>query len=115
MMSTKQIDELAAAVRGVPVRGCVPGSTAAEAGVRYGDIVLAVNGFPTPRLDEYLSARRLRSDGCELRLFRDGQELSLFVPFRGPMDAFAVLAARVDKGQHVFAHADLPSVKTNPN
>jgi hypothetical protein len=31
------------------------------------------------------------------------------------MDAFAVLAARVDKGQHVFAHADLPSVKTNPN
>jgi S1-C subfamily serine protease len=115
MMSTKQIDEIAVAVRGVPVRGCLPGSTAAEAGIRYGDIVLAVNGFPTPGLYEYMSARKLRSDGCELKLFRDGQELSLFVPFRAPMDAFAVLAAQVDKAAHVVPEADLPSVKTSAN
>lgn len=115
MISTKQIDELAAAVRGVPVRGCLPGSTAAEAGVRYGDIVLAVNGFPTPGLDEYMSARRLRTDGCALRLFRDGQELSVFVSFRRPMDAFAVLAGQVDKASHSLARADLPTSKTNAN
>src|SRR4051794_31869054 len=44
MMQRKQLEEIAATVKGVPVWGCLPGSTAAEAGVRYGDIVLAVNG-----------------------------------------------------------------------
>jgi hypothetical protein len=83
--------------------------------VRYGDIVLSVNGFPTPGLDEYLSARRLRNDGCELKLFRDGQVFSVFVPFRGPIDAFAVLAAQADKAPYGFPEAELPSVKRDAN
>jgi S1-C subfamily serine protease len=115
MMTTRQIDEIAVAVRGVPVRGCLPGSTAAKAGVRYGDIVLAVNGFPTPGLDEYRAARNVRRDGCELRLLRDGRELFVFVPFRGPIDAFAVLAARADTGSYLLAHADLPAVRSDAN
>ena len=48
MISRKQLEEIAATVQGVPVFGCLPGSTAAEAGVRYGDIVLSVNGVRTP-------------------------------------------------------------------
>src|SRR5689334_16642673 len=60
MISRKQLEEIAATVRGVPVWGCLPGSTAAEAGVRYGDIVIGVNGVPTPTIDEYLEARKLR-------------------------------------------------------
>ena len=70
MMQRKQLEEIAATVKGVPVWGCLPGSTAAEAGVRYGDIVLAVNGVPTPSIVEYLEGRKLRTDGFELRRSR---------------------------------------------
>jgi S1-C subfamily serine protease len=115
MMSTKQIDEIAAAVRGLPVRGCLRGSTAEKAGIRYGDILLAVNGFRTPGLDEYVKARKLRSDGFELRLLRDGQELTLFVPFRAPTDPLAILASQVADARGVSTEADLPRVKPRVN
>lgn len=101
MMSRKQLEEIAATVRGVPVWGCLPGSTAAEAGVRYGDIVLRVNGVETPTVVEYLEARKLRSDGYELRLFRDGLELTVFVPFRPPSDSMAALALQLADGRYV--------------
>lgn len=101
MIQRKQLEEIAATVQGVPVWGCLPGSTAAEAGVRYGDIVLAVNGVPTPSIIEYLEGRKLRSDGFDLRLFRDGQEFSVFVPFRPPSEPMAALAAQIADGRYV--------------
>lgn len=101
MMQRKKLEEIAAAVQGVPVWGCLPGSTAAEAGVRYGDIVLAVNGVPTPTITEYLEGRKLRTDGFQLRLFRDGLELEVFVPFRAPADPMAALAAQIADGRYV--------------
>lgn len=101
MISRKQLEEIANVVKGVPVWGCLPGSTAAEAGVRYGDIVLAVNGVPTPSIDEYLEARKLRSDGFELKLFRAGEELTLFVPFRPPTDTMLALATQIADGRYV--------------
>ena len=101
MISRKQLEEIAGAVRGVPVWGCLPGSTAAEAGVRYGDIVLSVNGVPTPGIDEYLEARKLRSDGFELRLFRAGEELTVYVPFRPPSDPMAALAMQIADGRYI--------------
>jgi S1-C subfamily serine protease len=116
MMSNKQLEEIASTVRGIPVRGCLPGSTAAEAGVRFGDIVLAVNGVPTPGIDEYIAARALRSDGYELRLFRDGQEFTLFVPFRKPTDPLETLATQIAEGRFVSPEpADLPVLKAEPN
>jgi S1-C subfamily serine protease len=101
MMQRKQLEEIAATVKGVPVWGCLPGSTAAEAGVRYGDIVLAVNGVPTPTIVEYLEGRRLRTDGFDLRLFRDGMELNVFVPFRTVSDPMAALAEQIADGRYV--------------
>jgi S1-C subfamily serine protease len=101
MMQRKQLEEIAATVKGVPVWGCLPGSTAAEAGVRYGDIVLAVNGVPTPTIVEYLEGRKLRTDGFELRLFRDGAEFTVFVPFRPPADSMAALAEQIADGRYV--------------
>ncbi len=101
MMSRKQLEEIAETVRGVPVWGCLPGSTAAEAGVRYGDIVLSVNGVPTPTIDDYLEARKLRSDGFDLVLFRDGGSFSVFVPFRPPSDPMAALALQIADGRYV--------------
>src|SRR3954462_16004907 len=101
MMSRKQLEEIAATVRGVPVWGCLPGSTAAEAGVRYGDIVLSVNGVPTPTIDQYLEARKLRSDGFDLRLFRGGEEIEVFVAFRPPSDPMAAVALQIADGRYV--------------
>jgi len=82
MIRRQQLEALAEAVQGIPVLGCLPGSTASEAGVRYGDIVLEVNGLRTINIDDYLAGKRLRSDGMALRLFRDGNELALFVELR---------------------------------
>lgn len=115
MMPRKQLEEIAAAVQGVPVWGCLPGSTAAEAGVRYGDIVLAVNGIPTPSIVEYLEGRKLRSDGFELRIFRDGAELSFFVPFRTPTEPMAALAAQIADGRYVTPDSGAPSTKPLPS
>jgi S1-C subfamily serine protease len=115
MMSRKQLEEIAATVQGVPVWGCLPGSTAAEAGVRYGDIVLSVNGVPTPGIDEYLEARKLRTDGFELRLFRAGTELTLFVPFRPPSDPMAALALQLADGRYVSPEADEAAPKGLPS
>ncbi len=115
MMQRKQLEKIAATVQGVPVWGCLPGSTAAEAGVRYGDIVLAVNGVPTPSIVEYLEGRKLRTDGFALLLFRDGQELAVFVPFRPPSDPISALVEQIADGRYVSPVAggerpkDLPS------
>jgi hypothetical protein len=74
----------------------MPGSTGAEAGIRYGDVLLAANGVRTKRVEDYFSAKELRDDGVELLIFRDGVELTLFVayrPFKGPMADFAHMVA----------------------
>ena len=101
MMSRKQLSEIAEVVRGVPVWGCLPGSTAAEAGVRYGDIVISVNGVPTPTVVEYLEARKLRTDGFDLVLFRDGVERKVWVPFRAPTEPMEALAAALADGRYL--------------
>lgn len=101
MISRKQVEEIAASVRGVPVWGCLPGSSAAEAGLRYGDIVLEVNGVLTPSINEYLSARALRKDGFTLRLFRSGRELSLYVEFRPPADTLEALTEQLVDGRYL--------------
>jgi S1-C subfamily serine protease len=116
MKPRKQLEEIAATVQGVPVWGCLPGSTAAEAGVRYGDIVLSVNGVPTPSIVEYLEGRKLRSDGFDLRLFRDGVELSVFVPFRAPAEPMAALAAQIADGRYVSpSDSSIPPAKPLPS
>jgi S1-C subfamily serine protease len=115
MMSRKQLEQIAETVRGIPVWGCLPGSTAAEAGVRYGDIVLSVNGMLTPNIDAYLEARKLRNDGYELRLFRDGDELDLFVGFRPPADGLTALALQIADGRYVPAEPELPGPKPLPS
>jgi len=116
MMTRKQLEEIAATVLGIPVWGCLPGSTAAEAGVRYGDIVLAVNGVLTPNVDDFIKAKALRSDGYELRLFREGREFTVFVPFRvlsEPMDQ--AVAHQIVDGRFVSPTADSAPPKSRSN
>jgi serine protease DegQ len=73
----RDLERLAAAYGGIAVLGAISGSPAARVGIRYGDILLEVNGVPVTTVDDYLAARELRDDHMELRLVRDGRELTL--------------------------------------
>jgi len=107
MISRKQLEEIAATVQGIPIFGCLPRSTAEEAGVRYGDIVLSVNGVRTFTIDDYLGARALRASGMELRVFRGGQELNLNVEFRVSESDPQELAGQIAEGRYL-GRSDLP-------
>lgn len=107
MISRKQLEEIAATVGGVPIFGCLPRSSAEQAGVRYGDIVLSVNGVRTHDLDEYLAARSLREDGLALNVLRAGRELSLFVEFRRSEEDPEAFAAKVAEGRYL-GKSDIP-------
>lgn len=115
MISRKQLEEIAATVQGIPVWGCLPGSSAAEAGVRYGDIVLEVNGVLTPSINEYLAARALRQDGIALRLFRNGDELSVYVEFRPPADTLEALTEQLADGRYLSPESEAPPPKSQPS
>lgn len=77
MLSRTQLNKLAESLEGIAVWGCLPGSHAQRVGLRYGDVVLSVNGVRTSNVDEYLEARALRQGVVELVVFRDGAEISI--------------------------------------
>jgi S1-C subfamily serine protease len=81
MQDRSQVGRIAKALEGIPVWGCLPGSVAQKAGIRYGDILLTVNGQRTKDIEDYMAARKLRKDGVELTLFRDGREMSVDMAF----------------------------------
>jgi S1-C subfamily serine protease len=68
------IFELARALGGIPVLGALAGSAAEKAGIRYGDVILSVNGHKTPTIVEYVEAKALRRNGMEVVVFRSGEE-----------------------------------------
>ena len=80
MINRNTLSQLAFALSGLPVYGCLPGSPAERAGVRYGDVLLSVDGHATPSWDAYLAARQSSGSSLHLRLFRDGRELEIEVP-----------------------------------
>lgn len=77
MIPKKSIFELAAALGGIPVLGALASSPAARAGIRYGDVVLSVNGRKTPTVIDYVEAKALRLDGMDLVVFRGAEELTI--------------------------------------
>jgi len=74
MIPKKSLYAMAKALEGVPVLGSLAGSPAARAGIRYGDILLMVNGVRTTTVLEYIQARALRDDGMDVVVFRAGEE-----------------------------------------
>jgi len=70
---------LAVALGGLPVFGCLPGSPVERAGVRYGDVLLSVDGQLTPSWDAYIAARETSGPVIRLRLSRDGHEFEVDV------------------------------------
>lgn len=106
MLSRTQLNKLAESLQGIAVWGCLPGSRAQRVGLRYGDVLLSVNGVRTSDMDEYLQARSLRDDVVALVVFRDGAEISIDIeldpaqrrePTRDEIEAVAaqVVSARL--------------------
>ena len=86
MMSNRALSQLARVLEGLPVLGCLDGRPAARAGIRYGDVLLAVNGRRTRSFLDYLEARDLRSEGMHVLVFRNGAHCQLELTFE-PGDA----------------------------
>jgi len=74
MIPKQSLFELAKALEGLPVIGAVSGSPAARAGVRYGDVLISVNGRRTRNFHDYIEAKDLKSGRMEIVLFRVGEE-----------------------------------------
>ncbi len=95
MIAKATLFQLAKALDGLPVLGCLEGTPAALAGVRYGDVLLSVNGHRTRSFADYLEAKALRKDGMQIVVFRQGEEQPVefeYVANRGPVDPIALLA-----------------------
>jgi S1-C subfamily serine protease len=84
MLSKAKLEQIAKVLEGIPVLGCLEGSPSERAGIRYGDVVLSVNGVKTSDMDLYLKARELRSDGAEIVVFRNGVEVVIELVFENP-------------------------------
>ena len=98
MRSPADLSRLADALGGLPILGCLEGSPAAEAGVRYGDVLLSIDGQRTGSWDEFIDARSKCRGGFVARIFRDGQELEIAVTLRPstrtPMEVLEELVQR---------------------
>jgi S1-C subfamily serine protease len=72
-----QIARIADVLGGIPVWEVFAGSDAAHAGVRFGDIIVSVNGTATPTFEAFLQAGAAHRPHLEFRVFRSGALLSL--------------------------------------
>lgn len=71
------IARVAEVLGGIPVWEVFPESAAAQAGVRFGDVILSVNGTATPTFEAFLAAGAANLEDLEFRVFRNGSLLRL--------------------------------------
>ncbi len=103
---------LARALGGIPVLATLEGTPAARAGVRWGDILLEVNGVPTRTWADYLEAKDLRKDGMAIVLFRNGVVTALDLVFDLQAAPFDVVRALEVIEKTNFGASAEPSSRT---
>jgi S1-C subfamily serine protease len=59
---------------GLAYLGSMPGSPAERARLQRGDVVVSVNGIPTPDIVAFIHARSTRDSGATVRHIRGGVE-----------------------------------------
>jgi S1-C subfamily serine protease len=72
------LERIAEIYGGIAIFSVDTGSTTHRAGVRAGDVLVAVNGRRVRKLAEYAAARKLHPDLLELVVVRNGRELKLW-------------------------------------
>ena len=77
-MFRDNLERMAQIYGGIAIFSVEPGSTTYRAGVRSGDILVAVNGRRVERLADYAAARRRRRELLELVVVRSGRTLTLW-------------------------------------
>ena len=100
MISWDEVCRLARGLGGLPVLRCRPGSPAANAGVRYGDVLLTVNGMATPDWASFIEARGLVKGEMVVEIFREGQttQIRLALVAQTSLDARDVLLEMLSDG-----------------
>jgi len=83
VIAKRSLFALARALEGVPILGALGGTSAARAGLRYGDVLLSVNGVRTTSISDYIHAKDLRRGGMTVVVFRDGVQQELEFEFAG--------------------------------
>ncbi|MGM0554809.1 MAG: PDZ domain-containing protein [Myxococcota bacterium] len=85
MIDRSRIEKLADAAEGIPIWGGLPGSPAGDAGVRYGDILLSVNGHKTQNFSDYLEAKRQSDGTLELEILRESGVVNITIELAGSL------------------------------
>lgn len=115
MISKNDLRSIAKTLGGMPVLGCLTGSAADRAGIRYGDVLLEVNGVAVNDAASYVKAKDTRSDGMTAVVFRAGQKVTFDVVYdaeRPAVDPGSLVSELVALRINV---EEAPEAKREPN
>lgn len=118
MIPKKSLFELAKALEGIPILGSLANTPAARAGIRYGDVLLSVNGVRTKNFADYVEAKALRNDGMELVVFRTGEEQMKTLVFDATAPSYdpaQIVAELVGMGVAPLESDDIVKAKEGPS
>ncbi len=92
MLKRADIIALAKAEEGIPVWSCTPGSPSERAGVRYGDIILEINGKRVRTIGDYLEESRASGETFQMTVRRGGELLNFEIERRRDLSGADLVA-----------------------
>ena len=77
MKPISRIQEIARVHGGIPVLHCLPGSPATVAGIRFGDVLLQVDGRAIEDVERDFEAPQDSTDRMRVTIVRDGRTMEV--------------------------------------